>query len=162
MIDECVSKIKSRRSKNTGKQCGRLTKNGTRHCGLHSILNTRVNCSGTTKRNKRCTVPVKKQGLFCRHHKINAGPRNGDSLTNGHGVVIPRLPYEYITYMPKDIIIEIRGRLKKTFPRETANRDFFNVDIEEINNFILYFCVTRNVKYTQVDPKLLGEYNDSL
>ena len=119
------------------------------------------------KKIKLLNLPYYLYGYPC-----NSVARNGDSLTNslennhsrtnGHGVVIPRLAYEYIIYMPKDIIIEIRGLLKKTFPRETANRDFFNVEIEEINNFILYFCVTRNVKYTSVNPKLLEEYNDSL
>jgi hypothetical protein len=101
--------------------------------------------------NRRPKVVLRK-GSYGYAYPVNGVAKSGDSLqnkdgkhsrTNGQAVSVARLHYEFIIYMNRAAIISIRGLLKKTFEREQCNRDHYLCSPEQINNFIITYCLKK-------------------
>lgn len=123
---------------------------------------------GSLKRRPKVTL---RKGSYHYAFPVNGVSKDGDSLqnkdgkhnrTNGQAVSVARLYYEFIIYMDREAIIAIRGLLKKTFEREQCNRDHYLCSPEQINNFVITYCLKRDINYISLPQSELWKYNDSL
>jgi len=105
---------------------------------------------------KRRPKVILQKGPYHYAFPVNGVAKSGDSLqnedgkhsrTNGQAVSVARLYYEFIIYMNREAIIAVRSLLKKTFEREQYNRDHYLCSPEQINNFVITYCLKHDINY---------------